>query len=294
MTPRIASALLLILFSSFAGCASTQVNSDTSSNANEMLRMEQLRRQLEEEERKRAQTMAEAMRTRQEAERQREAERQAALKAEQVREQKRLEEQRRENDARAEEERRKALQNQQADAKKLEADRLEQERRREEEKKAEELRRLEEERRRVAEEKRKARENLLNRTDPDRMSFFRREMEEELEDLDCSGNRGTVHIYRNKRPLQFFGSGRDVESADVDRPVTAHRLARAIFEKGDYVPLLGERNYRLLECKADSLVLKLLNIKADGQGNFWLLLEDQKGFLYTALREDLDLRPEAN
>lgn len=293
MIQRIAILFCVWFLWCLTDCASTQVDgSDVSSNANEVLRLERVKKQLEEEERKRAETMLEAQRIRAEAERQREAQRQAELKAEKARlEEAQREQERRQNES-AEEERKKSLQTQQEDSKRIEAARLE-EQRREEERKAEESRRLEEERRRVLEQKRRARENLLSRTDPDRMSFFRREMEEELADLDCTGSRGTVRIYRNKRPLQFFGSGRDVESADVDRPVPATRLSRSIHEKGDYVPLLGDGT-SLLECKADSLMLRLLNIKADGQGNFWLLLEDQKGLLYTVLREDLNISSEAN
>jgi hypothetical protein len=289
---RVPPAALMSLLLLLAACASTQVNEE-SSDALEEQRMEQSRKQLEDEERNRQAILLEAQRTRAEAERRREEERRAEeRRAELARaEERRLAEIRRQ-EARAEEERRASMKNEEnrkaEEERRAEAARIEAE-------KKEEQRRVEEERRRLAEEKRRTREALLEKTDPDRASFFRREMEEALEDLDCSAGRHSVHLYRNKRPLQFSGGNRDLESADVDRPVTVNRLSRAVRGPGNYVPLLGEgRNLELVECRAGSLVLRLLNIRADGLGNYWLLLEDQKGFVYTVLREDLDLGPEAN
>ncbi len=278
-------------------CASTQVNDqDVSSDAMEARRMEQLKEQLEAEERNREATLIEAQRIRTEAERKRAEERKAEEKRAELRraEERRLAELRKE-EARAEEERRRATQNEKESRKSEEARRSEAAKIEEEQRIAEEKRRLEEARRRAAEEKRRTREALLARTDPDRASFFRREMEGALEDLDCSGSRGRVRLYRNKRPLQFSGGNRTIEAPDVDQPVLIERLSRAVRERGNYVPLRGEgENLELVECKADSVVLRLLNIRADGLGNYWLLLEDQKGFVYTILREDLDLKPEAN
>lgn len=263
-----------------ASCVSTQVDGPRTSIASDEQRMEEMRRELALEEQKRQAVLAEARRLKEEAQRQKAAEEKARAEAEQRRaeeERRRLEIERQREQTRREQDRA---------AQKADAEREEEERRKEEAERLraeEERRRMEEERRR--EERKRQREELLTRTDPDRTSFFRREMEEELSDLECGASE--IRFFRNRRPLQFYTQQDDPE---IDQPSSGRNLRAAVRTPGNFIVLDPEK--RLVRCTAGGRKLRIVNIQSDGSGNYWVTLLDNAQTAYITLREDLEFGDE--
>ncbi len=258
---------LALLFAA-ANCASSQVeDTEPVTRYEEQLSERERRRRIyEEEARKRLAALESA---KQDRERLEAEERERQLREERQRAEA---ERKREEALRAEEERKKqeAILNNEKQKEQLQAE----EAKRAEEQKLEEERQREQRRREEEERARKERAARLDRTDPDRMLFFRREMEAKLGSISCRGP--VLTVYRNRKPLQFHGyTLGPAFDPEIDQPFvfSGRDLAQAFKGKtGHFAAFNGRGSSDLMRCDANPGTMRVLDLESDGEG-LWMSLE---------------------